>query len=60
MKFITEDMMGQELLNPAGEPCAVKVARTVRRGAVAKVPKWQLGGSLPNARARQFWHTCPP
>ena len=31
----------------SGEPCALKGARTVRRGAVGKVPLRQLANSLP-------------
>jgi hypothetical protein len=31
----------------SGEPCALKGASTVRRGAVGKVPARQLANSLP-------------
>ena len=34
-------------IKSSGEPCDAKVSRTVRRGAVGKVPGRQLASSLP-------------
>ena len=47
-------------LKPTGEPCAVKVARTVRGRVVGKVLKGNSLATYPTPKsAAQFPHNCP-